>query len=475
MKNSINFNSVKKVSWYLSLSLSVLAIVNCTTDEITDSEEGNAILFEATNASFATPQTGRIYTIRNKNSGRHLDIENKSNSNGANLQQWGTSANSSATHRQWEILSVGNGYVRLKGVDSGKSLEVSGGSNSNGANVQQWEYKGTTHQQWEILSTGSGYYRIKSRDSGKSMGVQSASESNGANIESRSWNGDDKFQWFFTEVGSSNDDDDDDDVSTPPTNSNTPGGILGIDNDDWKLNGFSESPSANADYHDDVMDEVNGNIATWSNNNYFFSNNGFAYFKAYRGMESSSGSGNPRVELRELNNGNNASWNGDNGTHIMSFTVRVDQLPNGWNRNDGGSERSTGTVCFGQIHGPSGTNSNGVEVDDTIRVQFEGTRGQTSGNVRLKISGYITEEQGGSSETFDNGYRLDTEYDVQIIFSNDRVSLNIDGEEIFGRTMNTAGNGSYFKIGSYIQSVQEGSFDGSFGLVGIKNLSITHN
>ena len=211
---------------------------------------------------------------------------------------------------------------------------------------------------------------------------------------------------------------------------------MGATNDTWKLNGFSESPSSRADYHDDVMDEVNGNIATWSNNNYFFENNGFAYFKAYRGMESSSGSGNPRVEFRELNgNGGNASWNGDNGSHIMRFTVRVDQLPNGWNRNNGGSERNTGTVCFGQIHGPSGTNSNGVEVDDTIRVQFEGSRGQTSGNVSLKISGYITEEQGGSSETF-SGYRLDTEYDVEIRFINDRVSVTIDGDEVFGRTMN---------------------------------------
>ena len=86
-------------------------------------------------------------------------------------------------------------------------MEVSAGSNSNGANVQQWAYRGTTHQQWEILSTGSGYFRIKGRDSGKSMTVASSSSSNGANIEIRSWNGDDKFQWFFTEVGSSDNDD----------------------------------------------------------------------------------------------------------------------------------------------------------------------------------------------------------------------------------------------------------------------------
>ena len=39
--------------------------------------------------------------------------------------------------------------------------------------------------------------------------------------------------------------------------------------------------------------------------------------------------------------------------------------------------------------------------------------------------------------------------------------------------MDTSGEDNYFKIGSSLQSVKEGSFDGSFGLVGIKNLSIS--
>lgn len=254
--------------------------------------------------------------------------------------------------------------------------------------------------------------------------------------------------------------------------SSTPGGVLGIDNNDWKLNGFTEKPSASATYYDDVMAEVNGDISTWSNSDYFYESNGWAYFKCYRGLGTSTNSGNPRVELRELINGSNASWNGDSGTHTMSFTVRVDQLPVGYD-SDENQDRTTGTVCFGQIHGPSGTNSDGVEVDDTIRLQFEGSAGQTSGSVKLKISGYITEKQGGGSESF-TGYSLNTSYDVQIIFSNKRISVKIDGSEVFGRTMNTAGNGSYFKVGNYLQSVQEGSFDGSYGLVGIKNLTVTH-
>ncbi|MEO9570140.1 MAG: polysaccharide lyase family 7 protein [Polaribacter sp.] len=255
-------------------------------------------------------------------------------------------------------------------------------------------------------------------------------------------------------------------------NSSTPGGVLNIDNDDWKLNGFTATPSSSATYYDDVMSQVNGNISTWSNSNYFYENNGWAYFKCYRGLGGSANSGNPRVELRERINGSNASWNGDNGTHTMSFTVRVDQLPIGYDSDDN-EDRTTGTLCFAQIHGPSGTNSDGVDVDDLIRLQFDGSAGQTSGSVKLKISGYITETQGGGSESF-TGYSLDTSYDFQLIFSNDRVSVKINGSEVFGRTLNTAGNGSYFKIGNYLQSVQEGSFNGSYGLVGIKNLTVSH-
>ncbi|KGL63643.1 polysaccharide lyase family 7 protein [Polaribacter sp. Hel1_85] len=255
-------------------------------------------------------------------------------------------------------------------------------------------------------------------------------------------------------------------------NSSTPGGVLGIDNSEWKLNGFTATPSSSATYYDDVMNQVNGNISTWSNSNYFYESNGWAYFKCYRGLGGSANSGNPRVELRERTNGSNASWNGDNGTHTMSFTVRVDQLPIGYDSDDN-EDRTTGTVCFGQIHGPSGTNSDGVEVDDLIRLQFDGSAGQTSGSVKLKISGYITETQGGGSESY-SGYSLDTSYDVQLIFSNDRVSVKINGSEVFGRTLNTAGNGSYFKAGNYLQSVQEGSFNGSYGLVGMKNLTVSH-
>ena len=83
------------------------------------------------------------------------------------------------------------------------------------------------------------------------------------------------------------------------------------------------------------------------------------------------------------------------------------------------------------------------------------------------------EDQGGGSETID-GFSLDTSYNMQLRFINDRISVVVDGDEVFGRTMNTAGNGSYFKLGNYLQSVQNANYTGSFGLAGFRNLSVSH-
>lgn len=455
MKNFFSFKKQQKLSYILGLSLSALMIVSCSKEEISNSEETNTL--SSTNSSYATPETGKIYTIQNRRSGRTLDIENRSNNNGANLQLWGTNTSNPGTHRQWEVISTEGNYVRLKGVDSGKSLEVSAGNNANRANVQQWAYQGTTHQQWEIISTGSGYFRLKSRDSGKSLWADGTS--NGSNVAQYAYSGWLSQQWFFTEVGSSS-------TPTPPTNSTTPGGILGIDNNDWKLNGFTATPSSSATYYDDVMNQVNGNISTWSNNNYFYANNGWAYFKCYRGLGGSSNSGNPRVELRERINGSLANWNGSSGTHSMEFDVRVDQLPIDADNNGG-------VLCFAQIHGPD-ENSSGVEIDDLIRLQFLGSSNQSSGGVRLKISGYITEEVQGSSLIIDNGYQLDTSYTFKIQYSGGTVRVYEGGSQIFSQSVGTSANGNYFKLGNYLQSVQGASFTGSYGLVGIKNLTVSH-
>lgn len=242
-----------------------------------------------------------------------------------------------------------------------------------------------------------------------------------------------------------------------------PAAVLGITSSTWKINSHTGSPS-NSTYWDDITSS-GASFNTYTDANYLYSDATWTYFKTWRGLKTSSSSSNPRVELRELISGKDAKWDGSSGTHTMTWKVKVSQLPKG---EDG----STGVLCFGQIHGPE-KNANGVEVDDIIRVQFLGTANQKTGSVKLKISGYITEKVLGGSKTY-TGYSLGTEYTFTIKYTASTVYLYNGSTLVFSQKMNTSTDGNYFKVGNYLQSVKGMSYDGSFGLVAIKDLSVKH-
>ena len=155
--------------WLAMSLLMVMSTFSCSENELIAPE--SPVPDSIPNSLSAVPTVGKTYYIQNRNSGRYLEVQGASNSNGANLRQGSTSASASETHKQWQVISTGGSYVRLRGVDSGKSIEVKNGSNANGSNIEQRTYSGVTHQQWELKSTGGGYYRMKSRDSGKSIGI----------------------------------------------------------------------------------------------------------------------------------------------------------------------------------------------------------------------------------------------------------------------------------------------------------------
>ena len=264
-----------------------------------------------------------------------------------------------------------------------------------------------------------------------------------------------------TNQGSTNEQDSGNEDNEDANEEDSPGNVLGLTMDNWKLNGFTGNPDSNAVYEDNVLEAINSDYDSYNDPNYFYTDNEWTYFKCYRGLGGSANSNNPRVELRELSSGNNVYWDGGSGNNTMTFTVKVDRLPQDTD-NDGG------VLCFAQIHGPTDT------VDDVIRVQFIGDENQTTGGVRLKISGYITEVVQNSSLIIDDGYQLGTSYTFTITYNNGTVKLFKESEEIFSEDIGTNTTGNYFKVGNYLQSVQGASYTGSHGIVGIKDLSITH-
>lgn len=433
----------------MALALSILVISACSELEEINPEPASSL-----DQVGVTPTSGNTYYLRCRRSGKYLDVSGASNNNGANIHQWTFHG---GTNQQWQVLNTSNGYVRLKGVDSGKSLEIAGGSNSNGANAQQWAYNGTTHQQWQILATSDGYFRLKSRDSGKSLEIRSNSTANGGNAAQWAYVGSISQQWFFEEVGSSG---------------GGGGGSTGSAQDilggltNWKLNAYSGT--LNVSSSNNGLSYVD-NASKSDNSSWFYGSNGYAYFKTYPGNpKSSSGTSNPRTELREMtsNGSTEIHWDGTTGTeHSMKWKVRVDDLP------------PSGKLCFGQIHAESGSS-----FDDVIRIQVEGSSGQNSGGVTLRILGYATEDLLGSGQSVSGfTFNMDTEYYFELTMQNEIVklyALNSNGSRN-GSALFTSGSvdsdANYFKAGCYLQSTSSSDSGSSvYGLVGISELSVSH-
>ncbi|MBC2845645.1 polysaccharide lyase family 7 protein [Winogradskyella flava] len=243
-------------------------------------------------------------------------------------------------------------------------------------------------------------------------------------------------------------------ITDPPAD-DTAAGIIG---DGWKLNGYTGTLS--------VGSTNNGlsyaDNASTVESHFFFEKDGYAAFKTYPGNPTSGGSSNPRTELRELISGGSNYWNGNTSIQrSMKMRVKIENLP------------PSGKLAFMQIHEQDDT------YDDIIRVQVQGSVGQSSGNVDLRILGYVTEDLLGSGQTINFSMELDTEYYFELAMQNGIVrlfNLNDSGNRIqtlfVSDDVGNADN-NYFKAGCYLQSTSSSHFDSNiYGQVLIKDLSV---
>lgn len=363
------------------------------------------------------PVIGGIYTITCVKNGRTLDIANKSNSNGANLQVWGTNSNTGSTHRQWEIISTDGDYVRLKGVDSGKCLEVSGGSNVNKANVQQWTYQATTHQQWEILSVGSDNYRLKNRDSGKSLRV--GGTANGTNADQYSYKGWSSQKFYFTQVGEA------------PGEEEESGGLISTIDGSFDLNDFVIESSSHNSSSDDTSTD------SWPYNNHDLSSSWYRL------------SGGDYYLTCDKYEGKRTEWKEDSGyerslstSKVMKYEASLTNIP-----GDG--------VTVAQMHNRY---SSGSEKSrrPLLRVYIE------DGKIRVKKTNNDLTNTSGSydSEVVGPSYSEGSKFKVQLTTGSGKVNVKI---ETSSGTLDqdfspyTGGNYSdyddkfYFKAGVYTE------------------------
>jgi beta-glucanase (GH16 family) len=181
------------MNYLFKIAIACFLIAGCSENEIAEMQNPDN---EGDNLK-ATVVANSIYTIKNRKSGKMLDITGGSTADGAVVIQWSSNG---GTNQQWQFISVGSGYYKIKNVKSGKIMDIEGASTVNGAKNIQWTDNGGTNQQWSLVSAGSGYYKIKNRKSGKILDITGASTADGAVDIQWSDNGGTNQQWFFTQV-----------------------------------------------------------------------------------------------------------------------------------------------------------------------------------------------------------------------------------------------------------------------------------
>jgi hypothetical protein len=159
---------------------------------------GAFVTAQASSANAATVDTSAWYVLVNRNSGKALDVYDRSTADGGRITQW---TRNDQNQQQWQFVDSGGGFYRLKSRHSGKVLDVYNNSTANGAAVVQWADHNGSNQQWRPADSAGGYVRLIGRNSGKALEVQGAS-ADGANIVQYDDLGGNNQQWRLVQVGS---------------------------------------------------------------------------------------------------------------------------------------------------------------------------------------------------------------------------------------------------------------------------------
>lgn len=220
-------------------------------------------------------------------------------------------------------------------------------------------------------------------------------------------------------------------------NPKLPSAVLNLT--DWKLT--LPIDTAHAGSPDEYgQPELN----TFEDTNYFHVNaaGDGVVFKAHCGGATTSGSGYPRSELREMidNGTTKASWSTTSGVHTMEITQAITHLPD-----------VKPHVVAGQIHDPN---------SDVIVFRLEGTK-------------LFIDENGSQGPVLTTNYQLGDVFTVKFVAQNGGVDCYYNGAYVY--TYATDATGCYFKAGCYTQSnLSKGDAATAYGEVVIYKVTVSH-
>lgn len=231
-------------------------------------------------------------------------------------------------------------------------------------------------------------------------------------------------------------------ATTGSAGGSLPANILNLTN--WKIT----LPIDGSDSGTDADEVKQPALATYSIDPYFKNNstNTGVQFRAHTGGATTSGSGYPRSELREMtNNGTtNASWSSGSGTHTMEIDQAITHLP-----------VVKPHIVAGQIHDGS---------DDVIVFRLEGQK-------------LFIDINGSDGPTLNSAYVLGTRFKVKFVVSGNQTKCYYN--DVLKYTLSKSYSGAYFKAGAYTQSSCTGTPGSSescsaYGEVIIYNVTVTH-
>lgn len=229
--------------------------------------------------------------------------------------------------------------------------------------------------------------------------------------------------------------------STTPCNANTtkPKDVLNLTN--WKLTLPIGGPE----------EKSSSQLRAGYESQYFYTAcpGPAVVFYAPASGSTTSGSDNPRSELREMtaNGTKRAEWNMKSGTHTMTIVQAITRRPK---RSDGQNP-----VVAGQIHD---------DADDVTVARLQGPH---------LVATRDDKTSGPGTFILIPNYKLGTYFTLKMVANASGTTYYINGVKKGTISMVRNGSGCYFKAGAYTQANPSNGGSGA-GEVRIKSLTVTH-
>lgn len=140
-----------------------------------------------------------VYALKNAASGKVLDIESASQSNGARAQMY--SANATLA-QMFSVQLEPSGFYSIKALCSGMALDADLGNVVPGARVQQWSWCGSLNQQWALAPNSDGSFTLLCAANALALDVQWGSSADSASVQTYTPNGTGAQCWKLEKVKS---------------------------------------------------------------------------------------------------------------------------------------------------------------------------------------------------------------------------------------------------------------------------------